>query len=187
MATEAEIAWAAGIFEGEGSFHVGKAGNRKVLVPTLHLGMTDRDTVQRWRDILDAGNVIGPKQRGPGRKPMYTVDVCGRSTVKQVILDFLPWLGARRTARAHEVLAIIEELDAAAEQRAHYCPAGHLRTPENTYVNPRGYSYCRDCKRPKERERMRHKRATDPEFAERGREYSRNYARRKRAGAKLKT
>lgn len=28
-----------------------------------------------------------------------------------------------------------------------FCPKGHERTPENTYVRPNGWRYCRDCAR----------------------------------------
>lgn len=181
MATEAEIAWAAGLFEGEGCLRVSR-NRRGNLSPMICLQMTDRDMVQRFKDILEGrGDVRGPWDKGPGRKPMYAVDICGRTDVKRVMQSFLPWLGTRRTAKAIEVLALIDTLDAAAAQRAKHCPHGHLRSPENTYVNPKGYGICLTCKRANAREWAKHKYATNPVYAQQQRDASREDARRMRA------
>lgn len=158
MATDAELAWAAGLFEGEGSFHIAKTpyGSR---VPVMNLGMTDRDVVEKFQRIADSSRVKGPIHRVPGRKPMYTLEIAKRSDVKRLILAFLPWFGERRTAKAREVLALIEELDAAAAYREKFCKRGHPWTPENIYTSPRGIRACRQCKKDHGREWMRQKRA----------------------------
>lgn len=158
MATEAELAWAAGLFEGEGSFHVttSKYGSR---VPTMTIQMTDPDVLERFQRIVDSGRVRGPLSRGSRRKPIYSIDVAERASVKRVTEAFLPWLGVRRTARAQEILALIEELDAAAAYREQFCKRGHPWTPENTYTSPRGIRACRQCKKDHGREWMRQKRA----------------------------
>lgn len=186
MATEAEIAWAAGLFEGEGCFRI-TTDPDKCRVALMMLSMTDRDTVQRFRDIVDSGRVLGPTDRGPGRKPIYRVDIAQRADVQRIITSFLPWLGARRSEKARELLAHTQALDVAAAVRMEFCRRGHRRTPENVYTMPNGYGICRTCKRDADRAWMRHRRATDPDFVERGREYSRNYGRQKRAGAKPAT
>ncbi len=187
MATSAEMAWAAGIFEGEGCFRMTHPHHAKEPVAVLVLQMTDEDTVSRFCEIVGSGRVRGPEDRGPGHKPMFLLDVAARADVRRIILAFLPWLGRRRTAKAKQLLEHIERLDAAAKHRSEFCPRGHPRTPETTYVNPRGYSYCRVCKRDIGREWMQQKRASSPEVRERERVRARAYQRRKRAGALLKT
>jgi hypothetical protein len=183
VATEAEIAWAAGLFEGEGCFRMTNSRG-KSRCATLSLQMTDRDTVERFRNIVESGAVR--TERRPGRKTIFVTDVAKRSDVERIIRAFLPWLGVRRKAKALELLAHIEALDMAAAQRARFCGKGlHPWVPENIYVSPRGIQACRPCKVTANREWSRMKRATDPEFAQKGRDSSREYARRKRAGAKL--
>lgn len=61
--TEAEIAWAAGLFEGEGSFCVNRRnGNR----PRATMSMTDLDVMERFLEIVGVGKIskIGRKQKG---------------------------------------------------------------------------------------------------------------------------
>lgn len=182
--TDAEIAWAAGLFEGEGCFHITKTpwGSK---VPTLSIQMTDRDVLEKFQRIVDSAGVSGPVDRGPRRKLMYKIDVAERAAVKRVTTAFLPWLCERRKVRALEVLALIEELDAAAAYRARFCKRGHPWTSENIYTSPRGIRACRQCKKDAGREWMRHKRASNPEFHEQEKAKGREYQRRKRAGAKL--
>lgn len=52
--TEAEIAWAAGLFEGEGT--ITTSGGR----PRLALKMTDVEPVQRFAEIVGYGRLYGP-------------------------------------------------------------------------------------------------------------------------------
>lgn len=184
MATDAEIAWAAGLFEGEGCFRFTGPRVGKSRVAMLTIQMTDRDTMKRFRDAVDAGRLRGPQDRGPGRKPIYAVDIAAREDVQRIIGAFLPWLGERRAAKARELLAHTQTLDEEAATRSEFCKRGHPRTPENVYTMPNGYGVCRTCKRDAGREWMREKRRKDPAFAQRQREASRAYARRKRAGAK---
>lgn len=179
MATEAEIAWAAGLFEGEGCFRITKARGKSQCA-MLVLQMTDRDAVQRFRDIVGAGNVR-TQLRPEGHKTIYCTDVASRPDVERIIRAFMPWLCARRKAKAQELLAHIAILNAAAEHRAAFCKRGHPWVPENIYVNPRGIRACLRCKQAASREWSRMKYATDPEYARRNREASREYAKRKRA------
>jgi hypothetical protein len=183
MATEAEIAWAAGLFEGEGCFSVTttKWGS---LIPSMNLGMTDLDTVERYQSIVDSSRVRGPSDRGPGRKLMYNVDVAERASVRQLILAFLPWLGERRSRRAGELLAVIESLDAATEYRLEFCKRGHRWTEDNVYTAPSGIRACRQCKRDHGRSWMQQKRATNSVFHEQEKVIGRERARAKRASRK---
>lgn len=151
----------------------------------MSLGMTDRDVVEKFQCVADSSRVNGPFTRGHGRKPMYTVEIAKRSDVKRLCLAFLPWFGERRTAKALEVLALIEELDAAAAYREKFCKRGHPWMPENTYTSPRGIRACRR-KKDSGREWMRQKRANNPEFHEQEKAKGREYQRLKRAGAKLR-
>lgn len=100
MSTEAEVAWAAGIFEGEGciTWH---GGGR----PMLAVNMTDEDVLRRFADVV-GGKVYGPCQgKGATWKPYFRWYVQGNERTERVLALFQPWLGRRRTARASEVLS----------------------------------------------------------------------------------
>ena len=109
MSTEAEWAWAAGLFEGEGSIIVKRQGRRKVLA--LSLKMTDEDVVRRLHGIV-GGVVFGPYQYqqddGSERKPWWLWRNDGVDP-SRVIRQMWPWLGARRRAKAEE-LGVLSQL-----------------------------------------------------------------------------
>lgn len=66
-----EIAWAAGLFEGEGSARVTSSGR-----PSLRVKMTREDSVLRFAKAVGAGKVYGPYENrmddGYPRSPFWT-------------------------------------------------------------------------------------------------------------------
>src|SRR5687767_13217541 len=101
-----EIAWAAGLFEGEGC--TTKSGG--VLVARLN--STDEETPMRFCRPVRAGKVYGPYDRtdrdGYMRKPMW-IWVASSVDALEAVRLLMPWLGRRRAARAR-VLAREERL-----------------------------------------------------------------------------
>src|SRR5436305_996962 len=70
-----ELAWAAGLFEGEGSigiFHVGGG----YYYPQLVVNMTDEDVLQTWAGIFGA-RLCGPYANGSrlGSKPYWSINI----------------------------------------------------------------------------------------------------------------
>jgi hypothetical protein len=96
----AQIAWAAGLFEGEGTI-VDSAGPVQ-----LRVKMTDLDVLERLLDVFGVGEIYGPYESGSRdghvRKPHW-VWICGEPFVRKVFEAMAPWLGARRIARAREM------------------------------------------------------------------------------------
>jgi hypothetical protein len=91
-----EIAWAAGLFEGEGCMTV--SGGQ----PMMRLNSTDEDTPQRFCEIVAAGKVYGPYRRPPPRKPVWIWVAYGIDAMLTVQL-IGPWFGERRRRRAKEL------------------------------------------------------------------------------------
>lgn len=118
MASEVEVAWAAGLFEGEGCITM-NAGTTKLR---LALGSTDEDVVRRFAAIVGCGFVNGP-YKIKGGKDQWRWGCATRGTLA-VLPMFLPYLGERRRARAAEIMA---ERDALMRAR----------------VAPRPCAYCR--------------------------------------------
>lgn len=94
-----KIAWAAGLFEGEGSWLQPKQGGYRAS-----LAMTDLDAVLAFRRAVGFGKVDGPLFR-EDRKPMWTWRVQSFQHVQALGAMFWPWLCRRRRARLLEILA----------------------------------------------------------------------------------
>jgi hypothetical protein len=98
--SEAEVAWAAGLFEGEGCF------SRWAVVPRLQASLetTDEDVLQRFVAIVGVGMVAKRKTR-PVKdhwKASWMWQAGGGDA--EVVFDlFAPWLSSRRRARFFEV------------------------------------------------------------------------------------
>lgn len=110
MATAVEIAWAAGLFEGEGCISVQRAGIKsKYNQVRLLLSSTDKDVIDRFGSYF--GGNITVKDRSKNllsRKPLWEWSLGGRKDVARVLGLIGPYLGERRTAKmadAYEVIA----------------------------------------------------------------------------------
>ena len=104
MCQVVEIAWAAGLFEGEGSIGL----TARDLLPRLRISMTDRDVLDRFCTAVTAGSVSGPyagngSKTPTGRKPMYVWQANGIVDVSRILDAFWPYLGERRRAKANEI------------------------------------------------------------------------------------
>ena len=98
-----EVAWAAGLFEGEGC--ITESNGRLVT----RITNTDGLTLERFRDVVDAGTVYGPYERrerdGFRRKPVYAW-VASEEAALDVLALIGRWLSIRRLDRAYELTGI---------------------------------------------------------------------------------
>lgn len=113
LATEAQIAWMAALYEGEGCVvpPVSKLSGRGYGSPLrLKFKMCDRDVLQRFQQYAGGGNLSGPhKPSGLGKKETFTLVVQG-SRAHALLVSFVPWLGARRCEQVRAALAKWESL-----------------------------------------------------------------------------
>lgn len=109
--TEVETAWAAGLFEGEGSIVCHKIINRaNSYRVTLTMTMVDRDVVERFYHIVGVGSFLGPyKGQRDGNQEKYVWQVQNFSGCLLILEKFLPYLGARRKEKAIETIALCKE------------------------------------------------------------------------------
>lgn len=103
--TPEDAAWVAGLFEGEGCVSVHFPNKRKRPYPSVYVGMTDLDVLQKFHKTLGRGNLIGPHTRQGNRKPLYTYQLFGWNNVKWFYSETRAWLCARRSAKFQEILA----------------------------------------------------------------------------------
>lgn len=98
MLSEAEVAWIAGLLEGEGSFRVTSNGGLQVSC-----GMTDKDTIEKLRRL--AGGYITKPHVTKGGKTLYPWCLSMREDVLQLCRLIYPWMGARRQSKIDELFA----------------------------------------------------------------------------------
>lgn len=108
MTREQEIAWAAGLFEGEGCFHVSTPrGSRsgRWPVPNAYLAMADFDPVMRFREIVGVGTLT--ERRFDGTRSHWRTQLmwrCSGADAAGVARLLVPLLGERRREAANEIL-----------------------------------------------------------------------------------
>lgn len=141
VATDAEIAWLAGIIEGEGCISVGPK------IVRITVGMTDRDIVERLDRLYPSPNGVRVKETAARHHKTQYIWRVGRGDVVREILSLTkPWLGDRRATRAQEALEFLDARPGRAPRGVKtHCKHGHLFDEANTYWNPAGYRSCRAC------------------------------------------
>lgn len=146
------IAWAAGLFEGEGCIVTGSPHNRWRLT----LSSTDEDVIRKFAVIVGVGGVLGPQRhKNPKWKPIWTWWCTGGEKTTALLAAFYPLLGERRKAKAEVLMA-----DFASAPPKNQCPKGHLYTPENTYWLRGVWKYCRTCALARSQARYQKKKAS---------------------------
>lgn len=99
-----DLAWLAGLLEGEGYFCAASGGNNTKPLPRIVLSMCDEDIVQRAATLMNSK--ASPPQMFPSRpnnKPICTTTKTGREAA-DLMIQLLPFMGARRAAQISAVL-----------------------------------------------------------------------------------
>lgn len=101
-----QLAWAAGIFEGEGTIatrRIGKREQDRAIVASIR--MTDEDVIKRFHSIVKVGNVQGPsKPKNPKWKPLWTWQTGSFEGSQAVTALLWAWLCSRRRAKIVKLL-----------------------------------------------------------------------------------
>lgn len=145
-----EVAWFAGLFEGEGNICC-QNGRRL----RMQLGSTDLDVLQKIQAIF-GGRIDSKKVAKPHYKPFWVWEA-GQVLTPQLAPLILPFMGSRRTEQ------ITKALDEAASwvRPANYqkarktCPKGH----KYDFLNSRGARCCRRCTTEQQSESRRRRKA----------------------------
>lgn len=99
--TDVEIAWIAGLLEGEGSFCLdarsAKRYNKSTSPPspTLQIAMVDEDIIQRLAEYLNK-NYSTLTRKTIKEKTVYKLNVGDRATLTYLYPRICPFLGKRR-------------------------------------------------------------------------------------------
>jgi hypothetical protein len=158
--SDVEVAWIAGLFEGEGSSVLGTCkyvdpatGKLRVAGARVSVSMTDRDVIERLERFFPCTNGIYVRRKveKPHYKTQYVWRLGQRDQVRTFLRTVLPYLGERRTAQALTVLAYVEDPakgNGSQHRNKKHCPQGHLYDEANTILKPQrnGHGYSRHCR-----------------------------------------
>lgn len=151
-----EIAWAAGLFEGEGSFHLTQGNS-----PQVNVRMTDRDVVEHFHRAIGFGTFYEHPMKNPRHKDQYGWRVTGWVGFAVVVEMIGPYLGERRRAKISEIEAVMPRPMPLTQAMRTHCRRGHPYDEENTRVlidkKGRRSRQCITCNRDYSRERRRRK------------------------------
>ena len=123
---ETRTAWAAGLFEGEGSIYVRRTPPFYVQ---LMIVSTDRDVLTRFAGVARAGNVRLAVKATATHKAQYRWHTARRDEVARILAGLRPWFGQRRAARCDEALAWLADLRGLVNCGDERCP-GHRTDSE---------------------------------------------------------
>ena len=103
MDSSNELAYLAGVFDGEGSFGIWSRGKEKSPGFRASVEMTDADIVMKFLIYFQVGQILFIKPREEHYKPIYRWKVDLESAV-DVIRKMLPYLSKRRQVKFHETV-----------------------------------------------------------------------------------
>lgn len=106
-----DLAWAAGLFEGEGCISMTKIKTRKdSLKLSVAVCSTDEDVITAFTKIIGYGKKKGPyKSSYPTGKIRWIWEVQNQPDCLAVLSLLLPYLCARRKAKAKLVITEIKK------------------------------------------------------------------------------
>ena len=106
--TQSDIAWAAGLYEGEGSL-IKRTGR---TTWQLTIKSTDLDVLQKFLNIFDVGSIhfcTAPSLK-PHWKPIWQYAVSNKGGMHKILTAILPHLGSRRAYKALNFLDYFDKV-----------------------------------------------------------------------------
>lgn len=140
MPSKEEVAWVAGILEGEGTF-----GFTDTYSPFIQIAMTDLDIIERVNNLLSNGesNILVIDGVTSNHKTQYKIKLHGEYSINWMKL-ILPFMGNRRTEKINEIFTKYYSKPRRAFGK---CKRGHDTTKEGSYyINYTTHGKtCKEC------------------------------------------
>lgn len=99
--SELEIAWIAGLFEGEAHFGLDSRSRKRYKVstsppaPFVKISMVDQDVIEKVAKLVNKSYFSLSRKTSTG-KTVYTVHIGDRATLSYFLPRLIPYLGKRR-------------------------------------------------------------------------------------------
>jgi len=104
----ADFSWAVGIIEGEGWVTPRKF--RQYHYARVGIEMTDRDVLERVKNIIGHGNITGPRIRSNSRKPIYKWMITSTAAL-DLLLKMRPYVSVKKGQEIDEFFFLTEQED----------------------------------------------------------------------------
>ena len=98
-----ELAYLAGVFDGEGSFGIWSKGVGKTKQLRVNVDMADSDIIMRFLTFFKTGAIYSRQPKDPKHKLMYSWRVDKKEIALDILRSMLPYLSKRRQLKFHEV------------------------------------------------------------------------------------
>ena len=111
--TETDIAWIAGLLEGEGYFGIDTRSKDRYEIsktppaPFIKISMVDEDIIQRLSKLLDK-SYFSPSRKTVTGKQVYTLHIGEKEKVLFILQKILPYMGMRRGERITESISYLQ-------------------------------------------------------------------------------
>ena len=111
--TETDIAWIAGLLEGEGYFGIDNRSKDRYEfsntppAPFIKVSMVDEDIIQRLSKLLDK-SYFSPSRKTVKDKQVYTLHIGEKEKVLFILHKILPYMGVRRAERITECISHLQ-------------------------------------------------------------------------------
>lgn len=105
--SDLELAWLAGLLEGEGTFGAYRSGASRKFQPVIAVHMTDLDVIEKVKDTTGLGGKIQEIRGTEKWKPSWKWQARERTQTLALMRKLKPLMGARRQAKIEEVLAVV--------------------------------------------------------------------------------
>ena len=119
--TEPQIAWIAGLLEGEGYFGIDQRSSKRYTnskspaSPFIKIAMVDEDIIARLSTYLDKPYYLPTRPTTKG-KQVYQLHIGEKRKVLWLLQRIRPYLGERRGAKVDECLSLLREWEEWVEQ-----------------------------------------------------------------------
>jgi hypothetical protein len=111
--TETDIAWIAGLLEGEAYFGIDNRSKDRYEIsktppaPFIKISMVDEDIIQRLSKLLDK-SYFSPSRKTVKDKQVYTLHIGEKEKVLFILQKILPYMGVRRGERITECISHLQ-------------------------------------------------------------------------------
>jgi len=112
--TEPQIAWIAGLLEGEGSFGIDRRSAKRYQnskappSPFIKIAMVDEDVIAHLSSLLDKPYYL-PKRLTVKGKQVYQLHIGEKKKVLWILQRIRPYMGMRRGEVIDECLTLLQE------------------------------------------------------------------------------
>lgn len=140
------LAWAAGLFEGEGSIFGSKSSSSIIVA----IAMTDKDVLDKFASVIGLPISVIARKKTNKHKQVYEWRTAKYEYSQAVVAMLWPWLCSRRREQAKTLL-----LRASSGRRSpgtgpdlskSHCKNGHPFYFDNVYIAKKGTKVCKKCR-----------------------------------------